>query len=302
MSTDCAGTRSGSDVLALDPPTQPRPDALSGAVQTGRSDVTGICCEALEARRLFAVSVSGSGSTLTITGTNSADDLTVNQDGSSIYVTVTSETTTHGPYSASTYNTLVIDVGMGNDYVGIDSDVTAFTSTSDNTVKLGDGSDDFLTSCSLNFLVYGDDLWTANNEYSHGDDQIVTGSGNDTIYGGLYDDGIFGNSGNDTIYGDDAYGGKDYTFDSTVVGDDFLWGGAGNDQMHGGYGNDVVYGEDGSDTCWGFISGALSQSDGYDDFLDGGGGANPMLDAFDDYGHAGYDDTVYVGFDGGTLT
>ena len=75
---------------------------------------------------------------------------------------------------------------------------------------------------------------------------VLTGAGNDRLWGGNGGDSLSGGAGNDTLYGlggDDALWGGD--------GDDFLSGGNGWDSLVGGNGNDTLFGGTGNDTLAG---------------------------------------------------
>jgi serralysin len=78
-----------------------------------------------------------------------------------------------------------------------------------------------------NDIVYG----------TAGDNVIKTGAGNDYLYGRDGNDTLYGEAGNDTLYGD--------------LGDDKLYGGAGNDTLYGGFGDDYLDGGAGNDTLYG---------------------------------------------------
>ena len=103
-----------------------------------------------------------------------------------------------------------------------------------------------------------------------GDDTILGGDGNDTLYGravgdsdGYYSDAdtIHGGSGNDLIYGGS---GKTDSWDS----DDTLYGEDGNDRIWGSFGNDLMSGGKGSDQLRGQAG---------NDILAGGEGGRPAL-------------------------
>ncbi len=70
-------------------------------------------------------------------------------------------------------------------------------------------------------ILYGSDL---------GDDDILSGGGNDIVYGRGGNDSLSGGPDEDVIYGDD--------------GDDRLGGGAGADKLYGGDGNDILSGHE----------------------------------------------------------
>jgi Ca2+-binding RTX toxin-like protein len=128
---------------------------------------------------------------------------------------------------------------------------------------------------------------TNNNDY------IVTGGGNNTVYGeaghDIIDGGdraefLYGGTGNDVIFG---RGGDDFMDGGT--GDDYLYGDDGADQIIGGDGNDVIYGGNGDDEVF---AGAGN------DYIDAGSGSNRILggDGYDTVYEAGYHLNYKVSF------
>ena len=123
----------------------------------------------------------------------------------------------------------------------------------------------------------------ANRNGSSGNDTIVTGSEDDSVWGQAGDDSIRmgdgddvggGGAGNDTVFGE--------------AGNDSTWGDAGNDSLFGGAGNDVLGGGDGRDT--------LDGGTGNDTF--GGGAGNDLIlgrEGDDLFGGDGGNDTIYAG-------
>jgi Calpain family cysteine protease/RTX calcium-binding nonapeptide repeat (4 copies) len=79
------------------------------------------------------------------------------------------------------------------------------------------------------------------------------GAGNDRIVGGRLNDQLLGGDGNDVLLGG--------------AGNDQIWGGRGNDHLNGQAGTDRLFGEDGNDVL-------ISIDAAYDDYLDGGNGAD----------------------------
>lgn len=118
---------------------------------------------------------------------------------------------------------------------------------------------------------------------------IETNGGDDAVFGGLGNDVLRGGLGNDTLNGE--------------VGDDRLNGGAGEDVLNGGLGNDVIYAGAGND----FTNGGEGDDEvmgmAGNDTIDGGAG-NDLL-----RGSAGLDliiggtgnDTVFGGDDNDTI-
>ncbi len=127
-------------------------------------------------------------------------------------------------------------------------------------------------------------------------ENVITGSGDDTILGnsaanrvtaGTGNDSILGELGNDTLLGgggfDTIEGGNGA--DSILGGDqaDLIFGGNGSDRLFGGQGTDNIYGDVGND----FLSGGTE-----DDRLFGGDGADTLYGGSQDdrlLGEAGND-------------
>jgi Ca2+-binding RTX toxin-like protein len=129
----------------------------------------------------------------------------------------------------------------------------------------GDAGDDIILAGLGDDTVYGDD----------GNDQITGHLGADMIDGGAGDDGIIADKG--TMVADVLDGSGDrilkvnglkvdervevkgtvkYTVtlvDDTQGSADVVYGGSGNDVIHAGTGNDQVYGDDGNDAIFGDI-------------------------------------------------
>ena len=118
-----------------------------------------------------------------------------------------------------------------------------------------------------------------------GDDQLYGDGGNDEIYGGLGNDRLYGGSEEDQLFGDNVAV-------STSGGNDFLDGGDGNDLLQGGAGRDIVFGGAGNDNLNGDEF-AGDNSGGFDDYLDGGAGDDEL------HGAAGSD--VLIGGTGNDL-
>jgi Ca2+-binding RTX toxin-like protein len=156
--------------------------------------------------------------------------------------------------------------GAGGDLI-LGTDNTAVSE-----VLRGNGGPDQIVSGLGNDVLYGG----ANPTGFGGRDLLYAGGGNDTIYGEDGPDECLGGDGNDTLNGgpgDDPelLGGP---------GDDLILGGPGDDEMEGGAGADRLFGEDGSDI--------LEGQAGDDTLCDGGdfdrlvGGANSDFLWYDD--------------------
>lgn len=89
----------------------------------------------------------------------------------------------------------------------------------------GSGNDTIAGNFSVNFLDGG-----------IGDDELSGNEGNDVVFGGSGEDDIFGGVGEDSLFGDS--------------GSDIIYGGADNDTINGGTGNDGLLGESGNDNIF----------------------------------------------------
>ena len=106
---------------------------------------------------------------------------------------------------------------------------------------------------------------------SQGDDLILTGTGNDTVFGNDGDDEIDGEAGSDSLdggMGNDVLSGN--------AGADELRGQEGDDELNGDGGNDLLYGASGDDTIRGGNGDDLLSGASGNDVLRGGGGDDTL--------------------------
>jgi len=172
-------------------------------------------------------------------GSNNADTMTGGSGNDSFYGLSGSDT---------------LDGGFGSDYLdgGAGADTVTFASLGTNGVTITIDSVDPTKAYAVatNLAGTGTDTDTLVNVENiiggSGDDTIfgssannvfAGGVGNDTLYGGAGDDTLSGDSGNDVIYGD--------------AGNDTLNAGAGNNTLDGGAGADILNGGGGlTDVNW----------------------------------------------------
>ena len=126
----------------------------------------------------------------------------------------------------------------------------------------GLAGDDNITTGSFNDTLFG----------GNGSDNITSNDGADSLRGGAGDDTLKAGNGNDLVNGD-----NDNDLIEGASGDDTLRGSAGNDTLKGGYGNDVYYGGNQDDLLEDYYFNNLQDSDTLDggtgnDTLRGGGG------------------------------
>ncbi|HEX8573846.1 MAG TPA: cadherin domain-containing protein [Allosphingosinicella sp.] len=154
-----------------------------------------------------------------------------------------------------------LDGGIGDDYLvggagadqltgGAGHDNFALTADGEDTVDGGDGND--TASFASATLALNVDLANAAVDKISNVENLVGGSGNDTMYGTVGDNILVGGLGNDFVSGRDGY--------------DILEGGEGDDTLSGGAGVDELYGEDGNDTFQLTVVG--------EDAVDGGAGTD----------------------------
>lgn len=166
-------------------------------------------CEALDARRLFAIinyNVPNPGN-ISVISFDDNDDIDVWQVGSTTHVIVNGFVfyPVPGPLTG-----LLVRGGGGNDNISV-----SINSTIPVTIY-GEAGDDIISGTNYPDTIYGGD----------GNDYIDGNNGNDVIYGGKGNDALVGDNGNDTIYGE--------------AGNDALRGDAGGDILSGGDGIDKV--------------------------------------------------------------
>src|SRR4051812_34449903 len=211
--------------------------------------------ESLETRRMLAVSASvNSSHVLVITGTSGNDTITVNKISNG-KVTVSGVSTQFSTGTSSgKFNKISVNAGNGNDKVQINNNVPYVSSTisgSGGTDTLtggvgndsidGDNSNDTLSGGGGGAdLLRGDGGFDTANYSDRTDNLTISldGAANDGANGGNEHDNVqteevIAGSGNDTLEGSD--------------GDDFLAGGAGADVIHGNGGNDDITGSSGQD-------------------------------------------------------
>jgi Ca2+-binding RTX toxin-like protein len=188
-----------------------------------RSSTAGI--EALEVRVLLAAAVVQN-KVLTLTGTNSSDNLYVLQKNGQIYVAegspsgllkITSGSTKLTSLSLANCNKIVVKALNGND-----------------TVRGDSGNFSGYVSITKPMEIFGGD----------GNDVLWGSGGIDSIFGEDGIDELHGNSNNDFLYGGD--------------GDDVLKGGSGNDFLDGGFGADEIDGgADVDEVSYAFYAGPI---------------------------------------------
>jgi hypothetical protein len=163
-----------------------------------------------------APSASVADGTLTINGSNAADDITIGVGADPATMQVDLGTgAAPVAFARSTFRAISVYLGQGDDRFSV--------------TPTGQFSDAALT-------VHG----------GRGDDSISGSRGNDVLIGGLGDDTIRGNDGNDLIFGgrgDDNVDGEKGA-DTQILGsgdDTALWNpGEGSDTTDGGGGHDVL--------------------------------------------------------------
>ena len=207
------------------------------------------------------VSSLGGFDQMQVTGTTSADTVSVGKLGPKIQVTSGSNVLTIN----ADIHVVTIDLGNGNDLITV-GDLSGVSQTV-MTINGGDGNDTLDGSTG----VLGNVRLRLNGDA--GNDRIVGSTNDDTIDGGDGRDALLGGNGNDSIFGgadNDAINGGGG--DDSMTGDggnDTLAGSDGNDTLRGGLGNDSLSGQAGADS--------IDAAEGRDTLL--GGDGNDSLDA-----------------------
>lgn len=189
--------------------------------------------EALESRRLLSAAVVGN--VLQVTGTTGPDVITLTSDGTTVVV---NDNGTQTSFALSSFTTATILGGNGNDIIVIDGAV-------------------------LGVYVNGE----------VGNDKIVGGDANETLYGGAGKDQIDGRLGNDKLNGN---GGNDKLFGN--AGADRMYAGLGDDYLDGGSSADRMFPEDGTDTVFGQSGDDnIRSKDDFADQIFGGSGEDTCI-------------------------
>jgi serralysin len=147
------------------------------------------------------------------------------------------------------------------------SDVAGLTGNL--SIARGTIIEDLITG-SGNDTITGNDAGNAISSGA-GNDSVSGGAGNDSILGGAGNDTLVGDSGNDTMRGED---GADRI--EGISGSNRLWGGAGNDTVYGGTGNDIIGGGADNDLLYGGVGNDSIYGGGGDDTIQGDSGFNVL--------------------------
>jgi len=169
--------------------------------------------------------------TLTVNGTEAADELSFVFRGAELWVT---RNDTRATFARAGVLRIEID-GFGGDdridWMGIDLPVSLRAGGGNDVITAGSGSDTVLGGD-------GNDKIHGGEEY----DLLSGNAGNDQIDGGLGNDRLNGDGGNDKLYGG---AGLDRLFG--YAGRDYLDGGSSGDRLDGGDGVDNLFGQGGDD-------------------------------------------------------
>jgi len=296
--------------------------------------------EAMENRTMFSATLEAAGTELVVRGTSGNDNIAV-QYSAGQYTVV--ENGVSKLFNSGVIKTIkafgyegndrielhmyvpvnsYLDGGAGNDVIfGGLKDDAMFGGSGDDRLDGRTGGDYFNGGTGTDTADYSDryaplviSLGSATLKNDgvmgeEGDDidlsveNVLSGQGDDIIYGSSVANTIIGNAGTDKIYG---YGGND-----TLVGGegiDSLYGGDGADNLKGDAGNDKLFGDAGNDVIYGGIENDFLSGGGGDDTLFGERGSDTLYGddgndslaggtGFQDrmYGGAGADTVMYIG-------
>lgn len=196
--------------------------------------------EHLEDRSVPALLIQLTQGTLSITGTNAAETITLWRRDDRLGVLGEPP-----GWGVSQVKRILIDARGGDDRIRLDSETVSGQRALGVpvTVLAGAGNDTVLGSAGTDFILgqEGNDslLGNAGNDYldgGTGNDSLIGGIGHDRLHGDLGDDALWGQLGNDTLVG-----GAD---------NDVLRGGGDNDTLGGNAGGDILWGENGVNSLW----------------------------------------------------
>jgi Ca2+-binding RTX toxin-like protein len=190
--------------------------------------------ERLERRRLLAAAFDASTNTLTVTGTEAADDISVEAFSSSARVTANGVTDEF--YPAQIEHVKIFALG-GADHVQFDTSPSSSGKTVELTTDLGSGNDTFTATGGAVTVNGGAGDDTVTGSYYR--DLLNGGDGNDSLNGSWGIDTVNGNAGTDAGFNDgldalvsienkiDAKGSGQVTADGTLL----IQGTNGADQL-----------------------------------------------------------------------
>ncbi len=166
-----------------------------------------------------------------------------------------------------------------SDILGLIGNVGIARGTIIENVVAGSGNDTILGNQADNSLNTGGG---ANLVYAGaGNDTVTGGAGADELWAGRDDDTVLGGAGNDTMGGADGNDSLDGGVGNDQVwggpGNDTALGGAGNDTLGGAAGNDRLEGGGGNDELWGSTGNDTLLGGGGDDLMGGFTGADSLL-------------------------
>jgi Ca2+-binding RTX toxin-like protein len=175
-------------------------------------------------------------------------------------------------FGASDLDSLIVDLGDGDDRATVDADSGAYTRIyggTGNDALTGHGRDVLYGQDGNDTLSGGGGAWSEGAFGGAGNDTLKAcgdtchgGAGNDTLYGGISEDNAEGRDYGNSLYGDD--------------GNDKLYGNAGSDLLQGGRGNDTLYGGAGDDKLYGNSGDDLLHGGAGNDYLSGGPGSDKI--------------------------
>lgn len=274
--------------------------------------VTGVTNFAPESFVNFENVVTGNGNT-TVVGTSGANIITTGTGNDTVNAGSGNDIINTGSGNDTVLvssGSDTIFLGDGNDTATSSGTDTIFGQGGNDTIFAGLGLPETLdggtgidtlntTLFSGNYVVnLATGLTNFGGELFSNFENIVSGSGNDELFGTIGANSMAGGAGNDRILG--------------FAGNDNLSGGLGNDTLNGGDGNDTINGGDGADQVYAGTGNDIINGGGDDDLLVGelgndtinGDGGNDILrggDGFDVINGGAGDDTAFGGNDNDTL-
>lgn len=236
----------------------------------------------------ITLTMAGASDAIVVVGTVDSNDDVIrnieNVKGSKVADTITGDALTNVIYGNEGND--ILSGGANNDtlYGGADNDIlyggvgvdSLYGEAGDDTIVIAatdvDGSSDRYDGGTgidtIDYSILSDNLNVTLNAAAAGTatttsanigadtlyniENVIAGSGNDTLNGDFQANILIGNAGNDTLKGgsgaDTLYGDDSA---NTLSGNDLLEGGDGDDTLYAGLGDDILRGGSGNDTFYG---------------------------------------------------